>query len=207
MFIPFPELQLAFTDFTLLALILLVMYSISVLESSGIADNRAASGIDLLQRKRAATWAWVGSLSTLIAGVVAASEEGRNDVVWLTIPLLFMAHWAYFHWSTSRMLDAQAVLQHFDDAYRKAILAALAPQPGREGLTIEQIRELATQSNAYIRLLTAGSPMVQAVVPLPVKDVVTRLLPNKEKTEQILNQLVDEKVVSLANGVYFLPKA
>ncbi len=199
-----PNLNLVFADFALLAILLAIMYSITILEELITASNRAAVGIAHQQRGQAATWGFTGILLTLVAGVTIAAEGSRNNSAWLLLPFSFMGQWAYFHWKTSTLLDVQIVVDHFDQIYRTAILTVLEQQQARV-CGIPEIHETII-SGKYIPLPNPSNLLVKFAVPLPVRNIVARLLPTMKRTGELLLQLEKDKVVNQVKGHYFLNK-
>lgn len=204
MFVDIPDLKLAFIDFALVSVILAIMYSITVFETLVSASNHGATGVALAETKRAATWAFTGILVTLTAGVFAAAVGGRRGSAALVVPFFFMARWAYFHWTMSKLLDVKVVLEHFDQTYRTSILEAL--REGKGGLTVDQIHERATNTSTYSQMLALGAPLIKSVLPVPVGDIQTVLLPTRKKTEDVLRQLDLEKFVRQDGDLYFSAK-
>lgn len=201
MVIPLPELRLAFTDFVLLAIMLTIMYGITVFEAVSTSGGWEGAGVSLDLRKRAATWAFAGVVFTLMAGVAAGTEEeSHRSSVYLGVPLVFVGHWAYFHWKSSKLIDVQVILKHFDDAYKKAVLETLERNP--QGLSIEQIRQLALQSDVYFRILRLSRPLVKSAATIPIAKMLDELLPTEDKTEAILRSLIKAAVVQQVGTVY-----
>lgn len=187
--IPLPTLELEFRDFALVAILLAILYLITVIEALS-AGGTATTGIPLEQRKRAASWGFVGIFATLLAGV--AAEASSLDADFLGVPFLCMGHWAYFHWKTSRLLDVEAIVSHFDTAYRQALVGVLKDKAGQR-LSVGQLRDLAIQSNVYTAMLNSSTPLFKAAVPISIGEAVTRLLPDEKKTREMLAQLEAEK--------------
>jgi hypothetical protein len=187
--IQLPIVELAFEDFALLAILLSLMYLLTIIEALG---QQSSAGIALINRKRAATWSFAGILLTVTAGIAAPTLN--DDLPLLLIPFVAIANWAYFHWLNSKLLDTQVILTHLDEAHRSAIVTIFSQE--HSGLSAHVVRERMIQTDAYARVLSASGPFLKTVVPLPLGVVLDRLMPTQAKTDEILRKLQDEGLVA-----------
>jgi hypothetical protein len=190
--IPLPHLALSFGDFALLAILLAMMYALTALEVWLTPAGRNAAGVPLVQRKRAAAYAFFGIFLTLVAGAIS---DARHTETLFLVPFGCIAYWGYFHWkTTSQLIDVQVIVDQFNEAYKNAVLAVVNEAP-TEGLTVQRIHELTLDREPYTKLLTVGSPILKQVLPLAIGDVAARLLPTTKRTEEVLRDLEKEGII------------
>ena len=185
----FQSIQIPFTDFCILALILVLMYSVSAFESWLSPSGQSAAGNAKIHRKLSATWAFFGVLGTLAAGLAASANSEGLDIIYLSIPLFSISSWAMFHYrSSSDLIDPQVISDQIDRSYQDAVILVIAQQTPNP-LTVEQIRALALESSLYVGLLAKGKTVFKAMAPIAVHDIIEGLIPTVEKTHKLLQEL------------------
>src|SRR5437867_2796217 len=124
MLVSIPAVDLTFGDFTLLAILLILMHGLTAAESW--ATGKVA-GTKRLDRRAASTFSFLGILATLVAGIFAGRPGSTADMPFLLVPLLFIGYWAYYHAKTASNLDFTLLTKELDERYRNAVLKSIPP--------------------------------------------------------------------------------
>ena len=192
------HIDLPFTDFCVLALLLGLLYGITAFEAWLTPKGQDAKALSKENRKTAATFAFFGIFSTLLAGVASAADEAGIDFVYLSVPLVFVGHWAWFHYQSSDLIDPQVVTDLLSRSYQDAVIQVVA-EHGSNALPVDEIRKLALESSVYLKLLKKGQPVLKLATPIPVHELVGLMIPSVDNTRNLLNSLVDEGRVRLTS--------
>jgi len=196
----FNAIELPFTDFCVLALLLALLYGITAVEAWISPKGQAATGISMLNRKTAASFAFFGVLATLVAGVLSAADNRGIDFLYLGVPLAFLAHWAWFHYLASDLVDPQVLQDILAKSYEDAVVQVIAER-SHAALSVEEVRALALESSLYARLLVRGHPLLKGAAPVPVVEIITRLIPSVDMTRTLVDSLAEQgRIVKLSDG-------
>lgn len=193
----FQSIQVPFTDFCILALLLGVMYSVSAFEAWLTPKGKRAiknSESSKMNRIWAASYAFFGILLTLAAGVVSEANTGEADILFLIVPLFFIGHWALFHLRSSDLIDPEIVRDLLAQDYRDAVIHVFATR-AQESFSADEVRTLALESSFYVNLLLNSRSLYKSVVPMPMREAINSLIPTPEKTYELLNSLESDGLI------------
>jgi hypothetical protein len=201
------HINVHFGDFVLLAILLSILYLITLMElwlSSEAKDDFGGSGDD---RRNAASWAFFGIFFTLCGGVAVESSLVDDKLVLLAIPTLFLARWAYIHYVSSDVLDVALVLREIEIIYLQALREALL-KVGPVGATITHLHSI-TSTHLGISTSRSSLKVVLPVImrlglPKPLIKGAQELFFTESKVEELLNKLIQSNEVGQRDGHYFL---
>lgn len=195
-------LDLQFSDFAILSILLAILYFVSAIEwlaTRGRWNLRTTKSLEL---RKAASWAFVGIFSTVIAGIVAdALARWSIELPLICIPLFFISYWFYFHRRSSDIVQFSLIVNHFDEEYERKIAAMLKDSDGP--MRLDAIARGVSWSFGSDELLAKISHSVGGgSLFVAIEDVAREMLPTEEKIERILDAMCSKRFAKKTDDGY-----
>lgn len=198
----FAVINLSFTDYLLMAVILTLFHVINVIEVLSIkkedqepyyaADLRFLAGIS-----------FTGIVCTIVCGLVAQMTAGLGDALLMLIPVSFIFFWAYNQRRFSRFINYEKIDRRVNEEI-KQIIADYAFRHGEFDLVQleEDFKGLVILNNVLgkVRYQLSRNKYIPYFL---VEDIVKRLSFEKGRIGILLMELCDEKRLSFKDGLYF----
>jgi len=198
--------DLQFIDFAVLALLLAMLYGLSAIEVLLAPSKRGGlSELERINLQKAATWALLGILATLVAGVSADARETRSsyEMVMILVPLFFIFRWAAFHVRKSRMVRIEMVQEELDLTYKLEILryVSLIGKPASNlEIYSECVKRLHT--SAILEKLTHSIGGQVFTISLGLEDLMKKLLFTETKCSLLLQELKKDGRIAMEGQQY-----
>jgi hypothetical protein len=200
-----PLIDLHFTDFAILALLLAILYGLSAIEVLLSSQNGGLSELDRIDLQKASTWALLGILATLIAGISTDISSGAQtfEIATVLVPIFFVGRWAYFHLRSSRLVQIDLIRNELDNIYRGEIvgyISGLASPASIDEIYVQCAKQL--HSSHITARLTSSLGVKVFTVSLGLNEFVGDLLFTREKCERLLNGLVETRLLKREANSY-----
>ena len=207
----FPEFP--FTDFCLLAMVLVMLGGFSFLEILTLTVKKELDERKVIPLRKATSYSILGAIATLIVGAFAESSRlPYADIAASALPLGFLVTWGVFQQRGTSVTKFESLEAEANQYYLTLIEKTAKLGVQDDVFLLDKLyREclIGLVENPPWWAFTAALKLGQSQ-PLLMGDSLTNLFGNlaltREKFDQLLDQLVKEKRWRIQEG-YLLPSA
>lgn len=198
----FAVINLSFTDYLLMAVILTLFHVINVIEVLSIkkedqepyyaADLRFLAGIS-----------FIGIVCTIVCGLVAQMTGGLGDALLMLIPIAFIFFWAYNQRKFSRFMNYEKIDRRVNEEIKNIIENYAFNRGGFDLVQLEEdFKGLVMINNALgkVRYQLSRNKYIPYFL---VEDIVERLSFQKGRIDVLLMELCSEQRLYFSNELYY----
>ena len=111
-------MQIQFTDYSILTLLLCLLLLITLIEYKTLRGNELEERIENL--KKAAISVYAGMLLTIISGIIVEFKfSNQQDFYFISVPIICILFWGAFYKKASEILSTEAFELEMDLIYQK----------------------------------------------------------------------------------------